>query len=82
MNIPPEWVARAEDITMELNAIKQKSILLPSRLSLPYSVADLKKLHKSHLMVQLGEENVNDQHAIEALTGEITRVRISIILHV
>ncbi|KAH3731916.1 t-SNARE family protein [Pelomyxa schiedti] len=59
LDIQPEWAGRVTDISQDITQITDK-------------IAELKKLHKAHLMV--GLDSVDDNHAVEILTGEITRM--------
>jgi len=60
LSVPPDWMARVADVQYELSKIKSK-------------LGDLAEQHKKHLLPGF-DDRLDEEHAIEILTGEITKL--------
>jgi len=60
VSVPPDWMARVSDVQYELTKIKTKLV-------------DLAEQHKKHLLPGF-DDRLEEEHAIEILTGEITKL--------
>nr|XP_054764414.1 syntaxin-16-like [Lytechinus pictus] len=63
LNIPPEWVNSTEEIQYDITRIQQK-------------MKELSSLHDRYLNRPTLDDNMEEEHAIEIATQEITQVRI------
>ncbi|KAH3732317.1 syntaxin 16 [Pelomyxa schiedti] len=59
LTLPPEWMVRVESVQNDLATLKHK-------------IGDLKRLHNNHLLVEIGDDSIDDVHAIEISTAEIS----------
>eukprot|EP01113_Clastostelium_recurvatum_P000022 TRINITY_DN1000_c0_g1_i1.p1 TRINITY_DN1000_c0_g1~~TRINITY_DN1000_c0_g1_i1.p1 ORF type:complete len:333 (-),score=73.01 TRINITY_DN1000_c0_g1_i1:27-962(-) len=61
LNMPPEWLGHVSDIQYELQKIRSK-------------MNDLSELHRKHLLPGFELDRNDQEHAIEILTGQITKM--------